>query len=437
MKFRRIQLALRGLHIGSSNFNLYLVKMRKILFIHHGTAFGGAPLSLLYTALGLQKTGSFQAVVALVYPSDELRKLYGANGIETIDAPDINIWHHSTVAYQPIYSPHTWKHLANVFWNWKKTKKATLKLVEQAKADIVHLNSMPLSASAEALIENKIRFVWHVREPAKPSFGIRYKIIQRLLVKANALIFISNADKKSWLKRASQRGNVIHNFIDFNTFNGSIYPITSVGSTSLLNRRVILYVGGNNPVKGVFVLLEAIKRLSRVYPDLLVLMPGSKTEIKKNKNLVEILKKDILRNDNNYNVERRIKSLAIENNILQLPFDPDITKLFSSSEFLVFPSIYPHFARPIIEANAMSKPVIASKVAGMQELVIENETGYLVKPRDVDDLVQKCCYLLENRNLAVSMGAKGQKRAKENFSQESQINKIIKVYDTVFEADQQ
>jgi glycosyltransferase involved in cell wall biosynthesis len=62
-------------------------------------------------------------------------------------------------------------------------------------------------------------------------------------------------------------------------------------------------------------------------------------------------------------------------------------RLIARSHVLLMPSVYQEvFGNSIIEAYAFGKPVLASRIGGMPELVCEGETGFLVKPGDVEDL---------------------------------------------------
>ena len=84
----------------------------------------------------------------------------------------------------------------------------------------------------------------------------------------------------------------------------------------------------------------------------------------------------------------------------------------------------------ILEASAAGLPVVSTRHAGIPEVVIENETGFLVDEHDVDGMAKKMMELLDNPNLALKMGQAGKKHVKENFSMARHIrtlNEIIEV----------
>ena len=70
----------------------------------------------------------------------------------------------------------------------------------------------------------------------------------------------------------------------------------------------------------------------------------------------------------------------------------------------------------LLEAQLMEKPVIATKVGGIPELMKENETGFLIKRGDSQDLMEKISLLLDDESKRKSMGLRGRKFVEENYS---------------------
>lgn len=68
------------------------------------------------------------------------------------------------------------------------------------------------------------------------------------------------------------------------------------------------------------------------------------------------------------------------------------------------------------EAQLMQKPVIATKVGGIPELMIDGKTGFLVNQGDHEDLIQKIQLLFNDQNMSKNMGILGRKFVEENFS---------------------
>lgn len=78
----------------------------------------------------------------------------------------------------------------------------------------------------------------------------------------------------------------------------------------------------------------------------------------------------------------------------------------------------------ILEAQAASVPVISTFHAGIQDVVLNEETGMLVNEKDVDGMADAMIMLLSNRNLAREMGVKARKHIKENYTMSKHINTL-------------
>jgi glycosyltransferase involved in cell wall biosynthesis len=82
----------------------------------------------------------------------------------------------------------------------------------------------------------------------------------------------------------------------------------------------------------------------------------------------------------------------------------------------------------ILEYMAMGKPVVATDGGGTKEIVLEEETGFLVNPENPGELADKIEILLNNEALRAEMGNKGKERVKKQFSIEQMINSYIYHY---------
>jgi glycosyltransferase involved in cell wall biosynthesis len=104
---------------------------------------------------------------------------------------------------------------------------------------------------------------------------------------------------------------------------------------------------------------------------------------------------------------------------------------WSRSLFGVAPSILPEAcATVVMEAMAVGKPVIATRVGGMPDLVDDGETGFLVSPGDPDALAASMRRLLEDPELRNRMSAAALNKV-EKFKAKSVVPRIEKVYATL------
>ncbi len=108
----------------------------------------------------------------------------------------------------------------------------------------------------------------------------------------------------------------------------------------------------------------------------------------------------------------------------------DIPQVLRSMDIFVLPSLYEGFGIAILEAMAVGKPVIATRVGGIPEFVIPGETGVLIEPGNADVLADAIESLLRDSDQARRMGAKGRVRAQEHYD----IVDIVRQHEQVYEA---
>jgi glycosyltransferase involved in cell wall biosynthesis len=86
------------------------------------------------------------------------------------------------------------------------------------------------------------------------------------------------------------------------------------------------------------------------------------------------------------------------------------------------------FGVAVLEASACEKPVIASKVGGLTEVVLNDETGLLVESENIDDTANAILRLVKDRFLCKQMGVNGRKFVKHNYEFNNNVNDMIAIY---------
>jgi starch synthase len=113
----------------------------------------------------------------------------------------------------------------------------------------------------------------------------------------------------------------------------------------------------------------------------------------------------------------------------------ELIHLHTHSTVFVCPSIYEPFGLVILEAMACETPVVASRVGGIPEIVVEGETGFLVdfNPADAETFTSALAAdvdkLLNDPTLAERMGAAGRKRVLEHFGWPAVALKTVQLYE--------
>lgn len=161
--------------------------------------------------------------------------------------------------------------------------------------------------------------------------------------------------------------------------------------------------------KGHGFLLEAVAMVKRKHPDIKLLLVGE-----------GILKGKM---------EEMCEALDLQENVMFLGDRSDVPDLLSRMDFFVLPSLWEGLPISLLEASASKLPVIATKVSGSEEVVIDGKTGILVPPGDPSALSLAITWMIENRKKAKAMGDEGRKRVKENFN----IRTAVKTYEELYE----
>lgn len=118
-------------------------------------------------------------------------------------------------------------------------------------------------------------------------------------------------------------------------------------------------------------------------------------------------------------LEEQVKALNLADEVRFCGFVSDAPAFLSQIDIFVLPSLYEGLGVAVLEAMAAGKPVIASRVGGLPELVADGETGLLVSPKNVEGLIEAIARLADDESLAREMGRKGAARARTNFSLEN------------------
>jgi L-malate glycosyltransferase len=181
---------------------------------------------------------------------------------------------------------------------------------------------------------------------------------------------------------------------------------------------VLALVGVLEPRKGHQVLLEALRIVSDSRP---ALMPRIR---------VLIAGEGVLA----ASIKQSITDAGLEEHCALIGQESNIANLFAVVDVLVAPSVgYEDFPNVIMEAMGAGRAVIASRLAGAIEQVVDGETGLLVEPGDAAGLAEAICRLCEDRALVKRLGANGLRRFQALFTAERAVDRYREFYRLLLE----
>ncbi len=115
-------------------------------------------------------------------------------------------------------------------------------------------------------------------------------------------------------------------------------------------------------------------------------------------------------------IQRMVQTLGLRDEVSFLGFIKDVPRFLSSIDVLVLPSLFEGLGVAALEAMAAGKPVVATRVGGLAESIIDGETGFLVPPQDGIALADSIEKLVADPSMARAMGLKGAARVQSSFT---------------------
>jgi glycosyltransferase involved in cell wall biosynthesis len=128
-------------------------------------------------------------------------------------------------------------------------------------------------------------------------------------------------------------------------------------------------------------------------------------------------------------IESEIRKLRLEANFQLLGLRSDVPRLLAAADVLALTSVSEGIPLTIIEAMAAGLPVVATSVGGVPEIVVDQQTGFLVPKGDDEKLAAAILSLAEDPELRGRMGAAGHARAAAMFSDKQMNSTYASLYD--------
>lgn len=323
----------------------------------------------------------------------------------------------------------------------REAKRNIRKLIDRVRPDIAHLQSIHAHLTPSVIVQlnnQKIPVLWTLHdyklicpeahfmshgEICEDCKGGRYRMCTLKKCKKDSygasLVATLEANFHRFLHLQKRVDRFIspstflrNKFINFGWDENKIVHIPlplvadSQPATFQTDNGYVLYAGQLEPWKGLETLLEAAQDL----PELSFKIAGEGSQ---RSLLEENVRKRGLRNvtfEGWLNGEK-LKELQIHCSIVVVP-----SQWYENSPYAV------------IESLALGKPVIASRIGGIPELIDDGVTGYLFTPNDSQQLSGKIRALMENNALRSQMGLAAREKVKRELSPEAHYMKLMQVY---------
>ena len=312
-------------------------------------------------------------------------------------------------------APSQWglRHLVDLLLTSRDRLWSILGLIEKLKIDVIYTNGLTCIDGALAARLSKRPHIWHMRESIRDNRDIRSylpaALVEKLVDVLSDKVIVNSRYLAGIFAKAAAKGkvSVVHNGIDIDKYAA---PGNSSRLRGLLacapGTCVVASIGTITPRKGYEILVDAAERVLEQTNNVAFLIIGNELPGYSN------------------TIRQMIRQKGLERYIHMLGPQNDIAELLPEIDLLVHPAHQETFGRVIVEAMAASKPVVATRSGGPEEIVEDGQTGFLVPVGDSRAMGRAIARLIGDRALARTLGLQGRRRAEALFSAPAYAQKI-------------
>lgn len=291
------------------------------------------------------------------------------------------------------------------------------KIVEKERPDIINVHYASGYGTLGRFIkfENKILNVWG---SDVYDFPRQNKIKKQILIK-NLNSYKAIASTSHCMAKEIERYLVKKQEIYITPFGVELEKFKNLSLEKKEDKVVIGIVKTLEPKYGIEYLIRAIRELEKIldketFERIEVRIYGKGYLKESLENLTEKL-----------NIKEKIK---FEGFIL----NSEVPKVINEMDIFVVPSISESFGVAAVEAMACEIPVIVSDADGLKEVVVDNETGFVVPKKDYKAIAEKIKILIKDEKLRKRLGEEGRKRVMRLYSWNDNVENMVTIYKKIW-----
>ena len=369
------------------------MKPYTILYLNHVSYIGGAEIALLNLLTYLDR--DTYTPVACV-PAGELAEQIQQLQIRCVQIPVLDGLNRYTL------------------FHFSKALTQLAFAISREQPDLLHANTNFTSEYAGILSKlTGVPAVGHIRDLEPLGRMGSWAICHNTKV-----IAISEAVKRYLIgERVPEQQIVrIYDGVDLHQYQpqANIPPFLKGGRGDFENFVRVGIIGQIGSRKGHLAFLEAARMIIPTHPEARFWIVGKEPAQSKERYTEQLF--------------QYVQEHHLEQHVKFWGFRADIPEILAQLDILVLPSLQEPFGKIVIEAMAMGKPVVASNVGGVPEIVGDGKTGLLVPPGSADALRQALAQLLPDREKRENMGRAGRQRVEQMFTLEQNVQETEQVY---------
>jgi glycosyltransferase involved in cell wall biosynthesis len=232
---------------------------------------------------------------------------------------------------------------------------------------------------------------------------------------ATRVVTVSESLKSRLPQAARRKTVVIPNAVDRAEVEPGSQARDVRAEFGIADRAVVAGVVGRlSPEKGQLCFLRALDLVRLEFPQVVGLLVGD--------------------GQDRAMLEAEAKELGLDKAVFFAGHTGCVGDFYRAMDVLVMPSLSEGMPNVALEAMMFAKPVVASRIGGVPEVVVDGETGFMAKAGDADALALALMRMLTAPRGMQVMGDAGRRRALENFSPTVRVERMLALYEQLFSA---
>lgn len=306
-----------------------------------------------------------------------------------------------------------------------EVKKVFIKFIDNKKPDIIHAHNMNYFSAVHAKVLENLSVKKGI--PLFLTAHNAWDDVQFLelttTIKWSHIIAVSHFIAKQ-LNGIGCNHNIVttvHHGVDEKMFHPKVntkkilkkYP-------RLKGKRIIFHPARMGLAKGCDVSIMALRIVKRKYPDVILVLAGTKNII----DWGETQQKDIA-----YMVQL-IEKFDLQDSVLIDAYDlNDMPALYNVSQVCVYPSsTFEPFGLTMLESMASAKPMIVTRMGGMPEIISDAVNGFVIPVKDSEELASRIIQVMADKELSKRLGTTGRSMVEKSYTKKAVAQATLALY---------
>lgn len=301
---------------------------------------------------------------------------------------------------------------------------SAIRIIKKNGTELIHAHWIIPQGIVAFILKKFFKIPYIITVHGSDIFGLKNSFLTKakknILINADYITAVSNAIKDEIIRIINTNKNisVVPMGVDLSLFNPDKYDET-IKKNHQIKGPLLLFVGRLEDIKGIKYLIKSMLKIIKKSPNAKLLIIGE-GPIKKN-------------------LEELINNLKLNKSVLLIGAlsHEELPKYYSTSDFFISPSIKTKsghvegFGLTLVEASLSGSLIIGTKTGGIQDIIEDKKTGFLVEENNSESIADKVIQLLKNKSLYKKVKSNGRNINLKKFSWENSVSSFSKIYNQI------